>query len=181
VKIKDLEKAQKDGMTVAFSRYDGMNNDYAHEVRVINPRGTRTVYGSGRSFYSHDAPGCVIEYVVVKHGTENEHRRDTVPYTQLVGTWAEYTEHRTKRHELRDSQDLRRELSKAAAEKTAAELTKRLEAAGKKVSYDAVSVEGIGGYSGARGRGYWAPYAYGVRVQPAILHWLMSEQEKKEA
>ena len=177
MKIKDLEKAQKDGTTVAFSQFDGMDSDHAYEVRVINPRGVRSVPNSERMWGRHDAPGCVIEHVAVTHGTEDEHKRDTVAYTKLVGTWAEYTERRNKRHEYQASRDLRRELSKDSAEKTAAALKARLEAAHMDYAYNAVEVVGIGGgYQGGSGR-WTAPYAYAVRVQPAILDWLMSEKE----
>jgi hypothetical protein len=174
MKIRDLEKCQADGTTVAFSSWGGADSDYAQEVRVLNARSSRTVHtATGRSSWTsrgHEAHGVLIEHVREDH----EVRRDTVALSKLIGTWEEYTEQRRKRQEYKAAQEQRKTRSEDEAKAQANDLKVRIQMAGKKVGYDDIAVVGVGGYSG-RGS-YRAPYAYGIRVSPGILDWLLNKE-----
>lgn len=168
MKIKDLEKAERDGTTLAYVSFssDGINANYAQKVKVIKARATRQV-SSGRSWHTHSAPGVTVEFLdgpkgetLLGHG-----RRETVALTRVVGTWNEWEIRRMERQKAEQQREQRQTMSKEHAEAAAARVTARLDAAGKKYAYNAVEVVGIGG-----GR---APYAYAVRIAPELVEWLI--------
>jgi hypothetical protein len=169
MKIADLEKAQADGVTVAYSAYGSIDSDFAVEVRVINPRAVRYVPDRGRSWSpsSHKSHGCEIEFV-----SGRSPGRETVALTKLVGTWETYSELVRSRQTRKASVELLRNNSQTQAQKLAASLESRVRDAGSKPAYNDIEVVGIGGYSG--GGHYQAPYAYGVRVSNGILEKLLA-------
>jgi hypothetical protein len=179
MKLTELAKAKAEGMILAFAPYDGADTDHAYPVKVINERAERQVYGRARydSFKGHRAAGVTVEHVaadgapVARTQEDGSPRRETVAQQKIIGTWAEYTERKATRHAAQARRQQRQTMSKEAAGEAAAKLRARLEAEGREIAYNAVEVVGIGGYS--NGRHYQPHYAYGVRVAPEILGWLM--------
>ena len=167
MKLKDLETAQANGMWLAYVSYgnDGMASDYAEKVKVIDARAKRQVSGS-RSWHTHSAPGVTIEL-------ESGNQR-TVDQRKLVGSWLDYVMLRQERKDARAKREQHQAMSRESAEAMAEKLKAHFTAQGKKIAFDAIAVEGVGGYPGPRG--WRTPYAYSVRVAPELLGWLLDDQ-----
>lgn len=176
MKKKALISAQSDGATVAYVPFGRDDTEFGYEVRIIDVDAVRTVHGRSRAemFGSgHEAHGVLIEYVDRPH---HDRQREVVPAVKLRSRWTDFVETRDSRKEHEASRQARVDMSKDDAEKAKKRLTEILKRDDIPVRFDAVEVVSIGGYN--HGRHWQPPYAYGVRVSPDVLDYLLAHFEE---
>lgn len=165
---KELTAAQEAGQTVAYSQYDGIDSDYASEVRLVDVKATRQVSNSTYSHYTHDAPGVNVEYVSGNRSGEQK----VVQSRELVSTWEDYTARKAARALQEQQRQNSLDNTKAAAEYQVKQIKALYkEATGQDAGYGKVDVSN----NSYRSRDQYRPATkYTVTVDTDVMDVLLA-------